>query len=156
MFESLSEKFDKAFKGLKGQGKITEINIAESLKEVRRALLDADVSYKIAKSFTDTVKEKAIGKEVLTSVSPGQLMVKIVHEELTELMGGDKADIQLKGSPSVILMSGLQGSGKTTFTGKLGNYLKTKKNKSVMLTAADVYRPAAIDQLHVLGEQIGI
>ncbi len=156
MFESLSEKFDKAFKGLKGQGKITEINVAESLKEVRRALLDADVSYKIAKSFTDTVKEKAMGKEVLTSVSPGQLMVKIVHEELTELMGGDKADIELKGSPSVILMSGLQGSGKTTFTGKLGNYLKTKKNKSVLLTAADVYRPAAIDQLHVLGEQIGI
>jgi len=156
MFESLSEKFDKAFKGLKGQGKITEINIAESLKEVRRALLDADVSYKIAKSFTDTVKEKALGREVLTSVSPGQLMVKIVHEELVELMGGDKADLQLKGSPSVILMSGLQGSGKTTFTGKLGNYLKTKKGKSVMLTAADVYRPAAIDQLHVLGEQIGI
>jgi signal recognition particle subunit SRP54 len=156
MFESLSEKFDKAFKGLKGQGKITEINIAESLKEVRRALLDADVSYKIAKSFTDTIKEKALGREVLTSVSPGQLMVKIVHEELVELMGGDKADLQLKGSPSVILMSGLQGSGKTTFTGKLGNYLKTKKGKSVMLTAADVYRPAAIDQLHVLGEQIGI
>jgi len=156
MFESLSEKFDKAFKGLKGQGKITEINVAESLKEVRRALLDADVSYKIAKSFTDTVKEKALGKEVLTSVSPGQLMVKIVHEELTELMGGDKADINLKSSPAVILMSGLQGSGKTTFTGKLGNYLKTKKNKSVLLTAADVYRPAAIDQLHVLGEQIGI
>lgn len=156
MFESLSEKFDKAFKGLKGQGKITEINVAESLKEVRRALLDADVSYKIAKSFTDTVKEKAMGKEVLTSVSPGQLMVKIVHEELVELMGGDKADINLKSSPSVILMSGLQGSGKTTFTGKLGNYLKTKKNKSVLLTAADVYRPAAIDQLHVLGEQIGV
>lgn len=156
MFESLSEKFDKAFKGLKGQGKITEINVAESLKEVRRALLDADVSYKIAKQFTDTVKEKALGREVLTSVSPGQLMVKIVHEELTELMGGDKADINLKGNPSVILMSGLQGSGKTTFTGKLGNYLKTKKNKSVMLTAADVYRPAAIDQLHVLGEQIGL
>lgn len=156
MFESLSEKFDKAFKGLKGQGKITEINVAESLKEVRRALLDADVSYKIAKTFTDTVKEKAMGREVLTSVSPGQLMVKIVHEELVELMGGDKTDIHLKGNPSVILMSGLQGSGKTTFTGKLGNYLKTKKNKSVLLTAADVYRPAAIDQLHVLGEQIGI
>jgi signal recognition particle subunit SRP54 len=156
MFESLSEKFDKAFKGLKGQGKITEINVAESLKEVRRALLDADVSYKIAKNFTDVVKEKAMGKEVLTSVSPGQLMVKIVHEELVELMGGDKADIQLKGNPAVILMSGLQGSGKTTFTGKLGNYLKTKKNKSVLLCAADVYRPAAIDQLHVLGEQIGI
>jgi signal recognition particle subunit SRP54 len=156
MFESLSEKFDKAFKGLKGQGKITEINVAESLKEVRRALLDADVSYKIAKTFTDTVKEKALGREVLTSVSPGQLMVKIMHEELVELMGGDKSDINLKGSPSVILMSGLQGSGKTTFTGKLGNYLKTKKGKSVLLTAADVYRPAAIDQLHVLGDQIGI
>ena len=156
MFESLSEKFDKAFKGLKGQGKITEINVAESLKEVRRALLDADVSYKIAKNFTDTVKEKAMGREVLTSVSPGQLMIKIVHEELTELMGGDKADINLKGNPSVILMSGLQGSGKTTFTGKLGHYLKGKKGKSVLLTAADVYRPAAIDQLHVLGEQTGI
>ncbi len=156
MFESLSEKFEKAFKGLKGQGKITEINVAESLKEVRRALLDADVSYKIAKSFTDTVKEKALGREVLTSVSPGQLMVKIMHEELVELMGGDKTDINLKGNPSVILMSGLQGSGKTTFTGKLGHYLKGKKGKSVLLTAADVYRPAAIDQLHVLGEQIGI
>lgn len=156
MFENLSDKFDRAFKVLKGQGKISEINIAESLKEVRRALLDADVSYKIAKSFTENVKEKALGRDVLTSVSPGQLMVKIVHEELTELMGGDKADINLKGNPSVILMSGLQGSGKTTFTGKLGNYLKTKKSKSVLLTACDVYRPAAIDQLHVLGEQIGV
>jgi signal recognition particle subunit SRP54 len=156
MFESLSEKFDRAFKGLKGQGKITEINVAESLKEVRRALLDADVSYKIAKNFTDTVKEKALGRDVLTSVSPGQLMVKIVHEELVELMGGDKTDLNLKSSPAIILMSGLQGSGKTTFTGKLGNYLKTKKNKSVLLAAADVYRPAAIDQLHVLGEQTGL
>jgi signal recognition particle subunit SRP54 len=156
MFESLSEKFDRAFKGLKGQGKITEINVAESLKEVRRALLDADVSYKIAKNFTDTVKEKALGRDVLTSVSPGQLMVKIVHEELVELMGGDKTDLNLKSNPSIILMSGLQGSGKTTFTGKLGNYLKTKKNKSVLLAAADVYRPAAIDQLHVLGEQTGL
>lgn len=155
MFENLSEKFDRAFKLLKGQGKITEINVAESLKEVRRALLDADVNFKIAKQFTETVKEKAMGREVLTSVSPGQLMVKIVHEELIELMGGDKTDINLKNTPSVILMSGLQGSGKTTFTGKLAHYLKTKKGKNPMLVAADVYRPAAIDQLHVLGEQIG-
>ncbi len=155
MFENLSDKLDKAFKVLKGQGKITEINVAESLKEVRRALLDADVNFKIAKDFTDTVKQKALGKDVLTSVSPGQLMVKIVHEELVELMGGDKTDINLKGNPTIILMAGLQGSGKTTFTGKLGNYLKTKKGKQPMLVAADVYRPAAIDQLHVLGEQIG-
>lgn len=156
MFENLSDKLDKAFKILKGQGKITEINVAESLKEVRRALLDADVNFKIAKDFTDTVKQKALGKDVLTTVSPGQLMVKVVHEELVELMGGDKTDLNLKGNPTVILMSGLQGSGKTTFTGKLGNYLKTKKGKSPMLVAADVYRPAAIDQLHVLGEQIGV
>lgn len=156
MFENLSDKLDKAFKILKGQGKITEINVAESLKEVRRALLDADVNFKIAKDFTDTVKQKALGKDVLTTVSPGQLMVKIVHEELVELMGGDKTDLNLKGNPTVILMSGLQGSGKTTFTGKLGNYLKTKKGKSPLLVAADVYRPAAIDQLHVLGEQIGV
>src|SRR5690606_32856829 len=155
MFENLSDKLDKAFKVLKGHGKITEINVAESLKEVRRALLDADVNFKIAKDFTDTVKQKALGRDVLTSVSPGQLMVKIVHEELVELMGGDKTDINLKGNPTVILMAGLQGSGKTTFTGKLGNYLKTKKGKNPMLVAADVYRPAAIDQLHVLGEQIG-
>lgn len=155
MFESLSEKFDRAFKVLKGQGKITEINVSESLKEVRRALLDADVNFKIAKQFTETVKEKALGREVLTSVSPGQLMVKIVHEELTALMGGDKTDINLQGNPTIILMSGLQGSGKTTFSGKLANYLKTKKGKNPLLVAGDVYRPAAIDQLHVLGEQIG-
>ncbi|MCZ2443142.1 MAG: signal recognition particle protein [Flavobacteriales bacterium] len=155
MFESLSDKFDKAFKLLKGQGKITEINVAESLKEVRRALLDADVNFKIAKQFTEGVKEKAMGREVLTSVSPGQLMIKIVHEELTALMGGENKELALKGSPSVILMAGLQGSGKTTHTGKLATYLTNKKGKSVMLVAADVYRPAAIDQLHVLGEQIG-
>lgn len=155
MFESLSDKFDRAFKVLKGQGKITEINVAESLKEVRRALLDADVNFKIAKQFTETVKEKAIGREVLTSVSPGQLMIKIVHEELTDLMGGDKTDLNLKGNPSIILMAGLQGSGKTTHTGKLANFLKTKKGKNPMLVACDVYRPAAIDQLHVLGEQVG-
>lgn len=156
MFENLTEKFDKAFKLLKGQHKITELNVAESLKEVRRALLDADVNYKIAKEFTDTVRKKALGREVLTSVSPGQLMVKIVHEELCELMGGDKSDLQLKSQPAVILMAGLQGSGKTTFTGKLGRFLSSKKNRSVLLVACDVYRPAAIDQLHVLGEQLGI
>jgi len=155
MFENLSDKFDRAFKVLKGQGKITEINVAESLKEVRRALLDADVNFKIAKQFTETVKEKAMGRDVLTSVSPGQLMVKIMHEELSELMGGDKTDIDLKGNPAVILMAGLQGSGKTTFSGKLANWLKTKKGKSPLLVAGDVYRPAAIDQLHVLGEQTG-
>jgi signal recognition particle subunit SRP54 len=155
MFESLSDKFDKAFKVLKGQGKITEINVAESLKEVRRALLDADVNFKIAKQFTETVKEKALGREVLTAVSPGQLMIKIVHEELTALMGGDKTELNTKSNPSIILMAGLQGSGKTTHSGKLAYYLKTKKGKSPMLVAADIYRPAAIDQLHVLGEQVG-
>ena len=156
MFENLSDKLDRAFKLLKGQGKISEINIAETLKEVRKALLDADVIYKVAKQFTDTVKEKALGKDVLIAVSPSQLMVKIVHEELTALMGGDAAEIQLTGNPSVILMSGLQGSGKTTLSGKLANYLKTKKGKQVLLVACDVYRPAAINQLTVLGEQIGI
>ena len=156
MFENLSDKLDRAFKLLKGQGKISEINIAETLKEVRKALLDADVNYKVAKQFTDTVKEKALGKDVLIAVSPSQLMVKIVHEELTALMGGDAAEIQLTGNPSVILMSGLQGSGKTTLSGKLANYLKTKKGKQVLLVACDVYRPAAINQLTVLGEQIGI
>ena len=156
MFENLSDKLDRAFKLLKGQGKITEINVAETLKEVRKALLDADVNYKVAKQFTDTIKEKALGRDVLISVSPGQLMVKIVHEELTALMGGDASDINLKGSPSVILMSGLQGSGKTTLSGKLAGYLKSKKGRQVMLVACDVYRPAAIDQLHVLGEQIGV
>ena len=156
MFENLTSKFEKAFKVLKGHGQITEINVAETLKEVRRALLDADVNFKTAKEFTTTVKDKAIGRDVLTSVSPGQLMTKICHEELVELMGGNEVDINLKGNPGIILMSGLQGSGKTTFTGKLGNYLKTKKGKNVLLVACDVYRPAAIDQLHVLGEQLGI
>jgi len=156
MFENLSEKFDRAFKLLKGQGKITEINVAETLKEVRKALLDADVNYKIAKDFSDRVKEKALGENVLTSVSPGQLLVKITHDELAALMGGDKTDINLNGAPSVILIAGLQGSGKTTFSGKLANYLKTKKNRNVLLVAGDVYRPAAIQQLKVLGEQIGI
>jgi signal recognition particle subunit SRP54 len=156
MFENLTDKFERAFKVLKGQGQITEINVAETLKEVRRALLDADVSFNTAKQFTNTVKEKALGRDVLTAVSPGQLMIKICHEELVELMGGNEADINLKGNPAIILMSGLQGSGKTTFTGKLGSYLKTKKGKNVLLVACDVYRPAAIDQLHVLGEQLGI
>ncbi len=156
MFENLSEKFDRAFKVLKGQGQISEINVAETLKEVRRALLDADVNFKTAKEFTNTVKEKALGRDVLTAVSPGQLMVKICHEELVELMGSEQVDINVKGNPGIILMSGLQGSGKTTFTGKLGNYLKNKKGKKPLLVACDVYRPAAIDQLHVLGEQLGI
>jgi signal recognition particle subunit SRP54 len=156
MFESLSDRLDRAFKLLKGHGYITEINVAETLKDVRKALLDADVSYKVAKEFTDTVKVKALGQNVLTSVSPGQLMVKIVHDELAELMGGEKVEINLKGSPAVILMSGLQGSGKTTFAAKLANYLHTKKGKSPLLVACDIYRPAAIDQLKVLGEQIGI
>ena len=156
MFENLTGKFEKAFKVLKGHGQITEINVAETLKEVRRALLDADVNFKTAKEFTNTVKEKAIGRDVLTTVSPGQLMTKICHEELVELMGGNEVEIDTKGNPGIILMSGLQGSGKTTFTGKLGNYLKTKKGKNVLLVACDVYRPAAIDQLHVLGDQLGI
>jgi signal recognition particle subunit SRP54 len=156
MFENLSDKLDRAFKILKGQGKITEINVAETLKEVRKALLDADVNYKIAKQFTDTVKEKALGQDVLTSVSPGQLLVKLVHDELAELMGGSKVDIQLTGNPTVILMAGLQGSGKTTFSGKLANHLKTKRGKNPLLVACDIYRPAAIDQLKVLGEQIGV
>jgi signal recognition particle subunit SRP54 len=156
MFENLTDKFERAFKVLKGQGQISEINVAETLKEVRRALLDADVNFTTAKNFTNTVKEKALGRNVLTAVSPGQLMIKICHEELVELMGGNESEINLKGNPAIILMSGLQGSGKTTFTGKLGNYLKTKKGKQVLLVACDVYRPAAIDQLHVLGEQLGI
>ncbi len=156
MFENLTDKFDRAFKVLKGQGQITEINVAETLKEVRRALLDADVNFNTAKQFTNTVKEKALGRDVLNAVSPGQLMIKICHEELVELMGGNESEINLKGNPSVILMSGLQGSGKTTFSGKLGYYLKNKKGKNVLLVACDVYRPAAIDQLHVLGEQLGI
>ena len=156
MFENLTDKFDRAFKVLKGQGQITEINVAESLKEVRRALLDADVNFKTVKNFTNSIKEKALGRDVLTSVSPGQLMIKICHEELIRLMGGNEVELDLKPNPSVVLMSGLQGSGKTTFTGKLGNYLKTKKKKKVLLVACDVYRPAAIDQLHVLGEQLDI
>jgi len=156
MFENLTDKFDRAFKVLKGQGQITEINVAETLKEVRRALLDADVNFNTAKQFTNAVKEKALGRDVLNAVSPGQLMIKICHEELVELMGGNESEINLKGNPSVILMSGLQGSGKTTFSGKLGHYLKNKKGKNVLLVACDVYRPAAIDQLHVLGEQLGI
>lgn len=156
MFDNLSDKLERALKTLKGQGKITEINVAETLKEVRKALLDADVNYKVAKSFTDTVKEKALGQNVLTAVSPSQLLVKITHDELTQLMGGQMEEIFLGGNPTIILMSGLQGSGKTTFTGKLANFLKTKKGKKPLLVACDVYRPAAIDQLHVLGEQIGV
>lgn len=156
MFDNLSDKLDKAFHVLKGHGKITEVNVAETLKEIRRALLDADVNYKIAKNFTNTVKEKALGQEVLTSLQPGQLMTKIMKDELTQLMGGDAVGINLSGAPTVILMSGLQGSGKTTFSGKLANFLKTKKTKKVLLVAADIYRPAAIDQLHVVGEQVGV
>ena len=156
MFNNLSEKLDKALHVLKGQGSITEVNVAETLKEVRRALLDADVNFKIAKEFTNKVKQDALGQNVLTALQPGQLMVKLVKDELTQLMGGDTAGINLSGAPSVILMSGLQGSGKTTFSGKLANYLKTKKSKNPLLVACDVYRPAAIDQLHVVGDQIGI
>ena len=156
MFENLTEKFDRAFKVLKGEGKISEINVAETLKEVRRALLDADVNFKTAKEFTDRVKEKALGQQVLTAVKPGELLVKITHDELKELMGGEVTDINIQGNPGVILMSGLQGSGKTTFSGKLANYLKTKKGKKPLLVACDIYRPAAIDQLHVVGEGIGV
>ena len=156
MFDNLSDKLEGALHKLKGSGQITEINVAETLKEVRRALLDADVNYKIAKDFTNSVKEKALGQKVLTSLQPGQLMVKIVKDELTLLMGGSTKDIDISGNPSVILMSGLQGSGKTTFSGKLALYLKSKKNKKPLLVGCDVYRPAAIDQLHVVGEQIGV
>ncbi len=156
MFENLSERLDKSFKLLKGQGKITEINVAETLKDIRRALLDADVNFKIAKKFTDDVKDKALGQDVLSAVKPGQMMVKIVKDELAMLMGGTFADLELTNKPAVILMSGLQGSGKTTFSGKLGNMLKTKKGKNPLLVAGDVYRPAAIEQLKVLGEQIGV
>lgn len=156
MFDNLSERLERSFKILKGEGKITEINVAETLKDVRKALLDADVNYKVAKSFTDTVKEKALGQNVLTAVKPSQLMVKIVHDELTQLMGGETVEIDLEGKPAVILMSGLQGSGKTTFSGKLANMLKTKKHKRPLLVAADVYRPAAIEQLRVLAEQINV
>ena len=156
MFNNLSDKLDKALHVLKGHGKITEVNVAETLKEVRRALLDADVNFKIAKEFTKRVQTKALGQDVLTSLNPGQLMVKLVKDELTELMGGETVGINLGGSPTVILMSGLQGSGKTTFSGKLANYLKTKKNKNVLLVGCDVYRPAAINQLQVVGDQIGV
>ncbi len=156
MFENLSERLERSFKILKGHGSITEINVAETLKDVRKALLDADVNYKTAKQFTEQVKEKAIGQKVLTSIKPQQLMVKIVHDELAALMGGESVGVNLKGAPSVILMSGLQGSGKTTFSGKLANMLKTKKGKNPLLVACDVYRPAAIEQLKVVGGQIGV
>ncbi len=156
MFENLSDKLDRAFKVLKGQGQISEVNVAETTKEIRRALLDADVNYKIAKTFSDSVKEKAIGQNVLSSVSPGQLFTKITHEELAQLMGGEQEEISLVGNPAIILIAGLQGSGKTTFSGKLAHLLKTKKGKNPLLVACDVYRPAAIDQLHVLGDQIGV
>ncbi|MBN1111735.1 MAG: signal recognition particle protein [Bacteroidales bacterium] len=156
MFDNLSERLERSFKLIKGEGKITEVNVAETLKDVRRALLDADVNYKIAKSFTDTVKEKAMGQNVLTAVKPEQMIVKIVHDELADLMGGETQDINIKGSPAIILIAGLQGSGKTTFTGKLANYLKTKKGKSPLLVAGDIYRPAAINQLIVLGEQVSV
>ena len=154
MFDNLSERLERSFKILKGEGRITEINVAETVKDIRKALLEADVNYKTAKQFTDRVKEKAMGQNVINAVRPGQLMIKITHDELAELMGGETQEINLKGSPAVILMSGLQGSGKTTFASKLANYLQTKKGKKVMLVACDVYRPAAIEQLRVLGEQI--
>ncbi len=156
MFDNLSDKLDRAFKVLKGHGKITEINVSETIKEIRKALLDADVNYKVAKQFTDTVKEKALGQNVLTSISPGQLLTKITHDELSKLMGETSTDIKLGGNPTIVLMSGLQGSGKTTFSGKLANHLKVKRGKKPLLVACDIYRPAAIDQLHVLGEQIGV
>ncbi|GEM50583.1 signal recognition particle protein [Empedobacter brevis] len=156
MFQNLQDKLDKALHTLKGKGQITEINVAETVKEVRRALVDADVSYKVAKDFTNTVKEKALGENVITSLNPGQLMVKIVHDELAKLMGGEVVELQIEANPTIILIAGLQGSGKTTFSGKLANFLKTKKNKKVLLVAGDVYRPAAINQLQVLGEQIGV
>ena len=156
MFESLSDRLDTAFKNLKGQGRITELNIASTVKDIRRALVDADVNYKIAKEFTDSIKEKATGEKVINAGSPGQLMVKIVKDELTDLMGGVETDLDLSGNPAVILIAGLQGSGKTTFSGKLANYLKTKKGKSPLLVAGDVYRPAAIEQLTILGGQINV
>lgn len=156
MFENLSDRLDKAFKLLKGEGKITDINIAETVKDIRKALLDADVSYKVAKTFTDDVKKKALGQNVLTAVKPGQMMTKIVHDELVTLMGGEMEDIDLKGSPAIILIAGLQGSGKTTFSGKLASYVKSKKGRQPLLVAGDVYRPAAIQQLKILGEQIGV
>ena len=156
MFQSLSERLESAFKNIKGQARITDLNIANTLKDIRRALVDADVNYKIAKEFTDKIKDKALGEKVLTAVSPGQLMVKIVQDELTELMGGKESEFNISGNPAIILVAGLQGSGKTTFSGKLANYLKTRKGKSPLLVAADIYRPAAIDQLEVLGGQINV
>ena len=156
MFENLSDRLERSFKILKGEGKITEINVAETLKDVRKALLDADVNYKVAKTFTDTVKQKALGMNVLTAIKPSQLMVKIVHDELAELMGGKAVELKLEGRPSIVLMSGLQGSGKTTFSGKLANMLKTRQHKHPLLVACDVYRPAAIQQLHVVGESVGV
>src|SRR5687768_4315831 len=155
MFDNLSVKLEKAFQNLKGQGRITEINVASTVKEIRKALIDADVNYKVAKDVTDDIKEKAMGQNVLTAISPGQLLVKITNDELTALMGGHSEDIKIDGNPAVILIAGLQGSGKTTFSGKLANYLK-KQGRSVMLAACDIYRPAAIDQLKVLGEQVGV
>jgi signal recognition particle subunit SRP54 len=156
MFENLTEKLERAFKVLKGQGRVTEINVAETMKEIRKALLDADVNYKVAKDFTDRLKAKAIGQNVINAISPGQLLIKLAHDELRELMGGSKSDIELGGNPTIILMAGLQGSGKTTFTSKLAYHLKSKRGKNPLMVACDVYRPAAIDQLHVLGEQIGV
>src|SRR5215510_8551612 len=155
MFDSLSLKLEKAFQTLKGQGKITEINVASTVKEIRKALIDADVNYKVAKEVTDDIKTKAMGQDVLTAVSPGQLLIKITNDELTQLMGGQSEDIKIDGNPAIILISGLQGSGKTTFSGKLASYLK-RQGRSVLLTACDIYRPAAIDQLKVLGQQVGV
>ena len=156
MFDNLSDKLERAFKVLKGQGQITEINVAETVKEIRRALVDADVNYKTAKEFTNTIKERALGQNVLSAISPGQLMIKITNEELTKLMGSENEELDVTGNPSIILMAGLQGSGKTTHSGKLAKYLTETKKKKVLLVACDVYRPAAIDQLHVLGDQLGI
>ncbi|MBQ5854046.1 MAG: signal recognition particle protein, partial [Rikenellaceae bacterium] len=156
MFENLTDKLERSFKILKGEGRITEINVAETVKEIRRALIDADVNYKVAKAFTDQVKQKALGQDVLKSVKPGQMMTKIVRDELAALMGGTATDIRLEGTPAVILIAGLQGSGKTTFSGKLASMLRTKRNRSVLLVAGDVYRPAAIDQLKILGQQVGV
>ena len=156
MFENLTDKLERSFRILKGEGRITEINVAETLKEIRRALIDADVNYKVAKTFTDQVKAKALGQDVLRSVKPGQMMTKIVRDELAQLMGGTAADIRLEGTPAVVLIAGLQGSGKTTFSGKLASWIRSKKGRQVLLVAGDVYRPAAIDQLQVLGKQIGV
>src|SRR6516165_7839226 len=156
MFENLSERLESAFKQIKGEGRITELNVAATVKDIRRALVDADVNYKIAKEFTDTIREKALGQKVLNAVSPSQLMVKIVKDELVNLMGGEETEFNSKGNPAVILIAGLQGSGKTTFSGKLANYLKTKKGLSPLLVAADIYRPAAVEQIRVLGSQINV